>query len=382
LLRLKGKGYGTGVVLGSAAIMRPPMGIPVVPPRLIAEMSKAERDNPIEKVDIILVTQDYGIALNMALPWANVVGIIAENADPTSIRLSIPTVSGIEDPLNRIEDDALLLLDGDRGVVLVDPDGIVLATYQAERERLSPRRRVFLDYTHQPARTLDGKEIRVIAAAHSLEEVRQGVECGADAIYVASTEAIVNPISDDEEQYRELMELVEAAAGKPITISGNLESISLSALMQAAARAEFTLALPVPPDPDMFSDLAAYQQEVRDLLIAEETDFGEVRLGGRIEMEQPVLESLENASLSKLVLDASMPDALSQESSREWLEEVVSAASGMLLPVEMLLPGEAVSMTAVALGLGASGLIVEPRGVQEVKELVRTLSVAECREAV
>jgi hypothetical protein len=382
MLRLRGKGTGTGVVLGSAAVMRPPMLIPMVPPRLVKEMSKAERDSPVEKLDIILVAQDYGMAANMALPWANVVGIMTENADPSIVRQSLPTVSGFEDLLSRIEDDALLLLDADRGVVLVDPDGMVLASYQAERERLSPRRRVFLDYAHQPARTLDGKEIRVIASANTLEEVRGAVDSGADAVYIRSAEEIVDPNSDDEVQYRTLMELVEAASGKPITISGDLESVSMPALMWAAARADITLVLSMPADPSMFSDLAAYQQEIREQFIAEEIDFGEVRIGGRIEMNQPGMESLEDAPLSKLVLDVSAPEALSEMSFREWLEEVIAMAGGMLLPVEMLLPIEETDDTSIALGLGASGLILEPERVQEVKEQIRNLSVAECRESL
>src|SRR5207302_1422970 len=81
MIRLRGKPLGGGVALGTATVLRAPNGIPLLPARMVAQMAKAARDAPIEPMEVVMVAREYEEAASMALPWAHVVGILAEHGE-------------------------------------------------------------------------------------------------------------------------------------------------------------------------------------------------------------------------------------------------------------------------------------------------------------
>jgi phosphohistidine swiveling domain-containing protein len=361
--------------------MRAPNGIPLLPARIVAQLARTARDAPIEPIEVVLVAHDYQNAASLSLPWAHVVGIVAEHADVDAVRLGIPTVVGIEDVLAKIDDDALVLINGERGIVLVDPDGVALAAYQAERERIAPRRRIYLDFAHQPAHTLDGREMRVLALVRSLEDVQVALDHGADALHISGGSPLVPSEADEEEQAEALWTLAEAAAGKLITVAGEIESISAAALLRAATRAEFILAAPMGYGVEYFARLQTYLQDAREALIAEDIDFAEVRLAGTIGMLDMIADGLADYMLGRVVVDLNTTSSETVE-ARAWLDDLISAAKILLVPVEVMLPKVDRLTLESALGLGAAGLIVAPDAVQTAKEIVRTLDASMCRAAL
>src|SRR5687768_14983430 len=127
--RLRGKGGGGGAALGTSTVLRPPVGIPMLPARLVMDMQRRSRDSAFEPVDIVLVAERYSQAVGVSVPWGHVVAIACEQEERIEAGL-IPTVTGVPNLMNAVPDDIVLLVDGDRGTVLVEPDSVSIATFQ------------------------------------------------------------------------------------------------------------------------------------------------------------------------------------------------------------------------------------------------------------
>jgi phosphohistidine swiveling domain-containing protein len=382
MLRLRGKPFGGQVALGTASILRAPNGIPLLPARLVSQLAKAPRDAAIEPVEVVIVARDYDAASSLMLPWAHVVGIVAEYAQEDAIRLGVPTVVGIEGVLDKIEDDALVLIDGERGIVLVDPDGMAVAAYQAEREKIAPRRRIFLDYAHQPAMTLDGREIRVLGRAGTLDEVRQALESGADVLYVPQESPLLSDQEDDEAHLEALLNLAEAAAGKPITLEWDIQTVAASNILRAALRAEFTVVFPVTESAETVTDVNSYLQETREELLSEDVDFADVRLAGSVAIADELPIELADIFVNKIVVNGIDQDTLQSTDTQAWISRLTDSARYVLMPVEVNMPQVEAEPLRTALGLGVSGVIVDAADVPQVKELIRTIDATAVRESI
>lgn len=382
MIRLRGKPFGPGFALGSASILRAADGIPMLPAGLVSKLARFPRNMPIEPMEVILVAEDYAAAASLSLPWAKVVGIAAAHVDPEVQPTGITAVVGIENLMESVPDGALLLIDGDRGVVLVDPDGTALAAYQAERERIAPRRRIYLDYAHQPARTWDGREIHVLAQVRTLEEVETAVGNGADSLYVPANTPLLPAAATDEEQYEYLQQLAEASAGKPVSFCGDTQTFSTSALLRVANRMDLTLVAPLEYGIAGFANMRNAIQETRIALLEEVIGFADIRIAGTTTLGRDIPDGLAQYAIERVVVESSEPGALAHSDTQNWLDGITSEAAGMLLPVEMVLPDAAGPDLETALGLGVVGLIVHPQEVQAIKERVRTLDVSACRETL
>lgn len=381
MLRLRGKPLGGQVSLGSATVLRAPNGIPMLPARLVAQMARARHDEPIEPVEVVLVVRDYESASSMALPWARVVGIVAEHAADDALFGGVPTVTGIEGALEKVDDDALVLIDGERGIVLVDPDGHALAAYQAERERIAPRRRIFLDYSHQPAVSLDGREIRVIGLIKSLDDVRRALDSGADSLFVRSDSLLLSPEADDESHLDSLLNLAEAAAGKPITIDWDVKSVTAANILQAARRAELTVCVPLSAGAGGFAEIQNYLQDTREELLAEDIDFADVRLAGTLSVGEELPPEAGDLFISRIVVSSPAPPAIDAETGR-WLDSLAVQATRFLLPIEVNAQSAPIEVVQAVLAFGAAGVMVEPAQVGAVKDMARSTNLASLRGAL
>ena len=121
-----------------------------------------------------------------------------------------------------IRQDDMVIIDGDAGVVIVDPSPIILDEYafkkrQAEidRERLSRLR-------HTPAQTLDGERIELLANMEMPEDAPAALEVGAVGVGLFRSEFLFmgrdGHLPDEEEQFRAYCRALEGMQGLPVTI--------------------------------------------------------------------------------------------------------------------------------------------------------------------
>src|SRR5262249_44511836 len=150
--------------------------------------------------------------------------------------------------------------------------------YQAERERIAPRKRVFLDFAHQHARTLDGREIHVIASVTKLDDVPGAMDNGADGLYVPSGAGLLSAGGSVNDHLLALRDLIDLGAGKPITIEGAVDDTvthpSPTALLRASQSGDITLALDLEHPQNDLPRVEAHLDAVEDELIGEDIDSG------------------------------------------------------------------------------------------------------------
>jgi phosphotransferase system enzyme I (PtsI) len=393
------------MAMGTAAVVRVRSGIPMLPdvPARIAQLVATHRLT--ERPEVILVAEDYrtGLMLAGALTWAKVVGIATEIAEPGAPVTSVPAVVGVQDLLSVIEDEMLLLVDAERGVVLADPDPMAIAQYQAEHDHIAPRHRIYLEGVHLAAQTLDGRTLQVVARVTSEEELTEALDDGADALYVPFNAPLLPVKTEPGGQRRHLLDLTQSSAGKPLLLADDY-ALPSRALVEAAAHAEITLA--VPPREELaglgLAELATELQAAETECFEEEIAGSLPRLAANMvalpEEETPEqiaarLEKLSACGAARLLL--SLEGVSLDEAILPQLETLIATAQANLLPVTAMayrhsfnpfgtgdLENTLETAISFLVGMDVVGVIVGPGQVTEAKTIIRNLSASERREAL
>ncbi len=193
--------------------------------------SPRQHDLPLDEqaeVPLILVSHDLSPADMLQFKQSVFAGFVTDVGGKTSHTaivarsLDIPAVVGTRQASQLIRQDDMVIIDGDAGVVIVDPSPIILDEYafkkrQAEidRERLSRLR-------HTPAVTLDGQRIELLANIEMPEDTPAALEVGAVGVGLFRSEFLFmgreGHLPDEEEQFRAYCGALEGMKGLPVTI--------------------------------------------------------------------------------------------------------------------------------------------------------------------
>ncbi|MBN8505558.1 MAG: phosphoenolpyruvate--protein phosphotransferase [Burkholderiales bacterium] len=136
--------------------------------------------------------------------------------------MGIPAVVGTREASRLIRQDDWVIIDGDQGVVIVDPSPTVRQEYEfrqrqaeVERERLSRLR-------DKPAVSLDGQRVAMLANIELPSDAAAALAAGAEGVGLFRTEFLFmnrgGQLPTEEEQYLAYREAIEALQGRPLTI--------------------------------------------------------------------------------------------------------------------------------------------------------------------
>ncbi len=176
---------------------------------------------------VIIVAHDLSPADTSQMNIGKVKGFITEVGGPTSHTaimaqaLEIPAVVGLESITQRVQDGVLLIVDGNAGEVIIEPDDDLIIAYQEKQLELERYRSSIERISHLPAETLDGYRIAVQANLELLEEVVPARDHGAEGIGLYRTEFLYlrkKGIPSEEELFEDYKELAEIVAPAPVTI--------------------------------------------------------------------------------------------------------------------------------------------------------------------
>jgi multiphosphoryl transfer protein len=135
--------------------------------------------------------------------------------------LGIPAVVGLGNALLEIAEGTSLVLDGEKGMVEVDPGDEAIARQKAEQEAEAERRRSLLARAREPGALRDGRPVEVFANIGSAAEAARAVEQGAEGVGLLRTEFLfldrATPPSE-EEQVEVLSEIARALEGRPVVV--------------------------------------------------------------------------------------------------------------------------------------------------------------------
>jgi phosphotransferase system enzyme I (PtsI) len=136
--------------------------------------------------------------------------------------MDIPAVVGAREASRLIRQDDWLVIDGDAGVVIVDPSPIVLEEYRF-RQRQSELERARLDrLRHTPAVTLDGQAVELLANIELPGDAAGALEAGAVGVGLFRSEFLFmnreGALPGEDEQFEAYRDAVLALQGLPVTI--------------------------------------------------------------------------------------------------------------------------------------------------------------------
>jgi phosphotransferase system enzyme I (PtsI) len=104
--------------------------------------------------------------------------------------LEIPAVVGLNNVTAKVQDEDFVIVDGNRGKVIVSPSPSTLERYSREVQRYASFTKGLLQFRDLPAVTVDGRSIMLSANIESHEEVDSVLEHGAQGIGLYRTEFI------------------------------------------------------------------------------------------------------------------------------------------------------------------------------------------------
>jgi phosphotransferase system enzyme I (PtsI) len=179
-------------------------------------------------VPLILVAHDMSPADMLQFKQSLFVGFATDVGGRTSHTaivarsMHIPAVVGARSASQLIKQDDWVIIDGDAGVLIVDPSPIILAEYgfkqrqgELERERLNR-------LLHTPAVTLDGQKIELLANIEMPEDTIGAVKAGAVGVGLFRSEFLfmgrIGHLPDEQEQYLAYRQAIEGMHGLPVTI--------------------------------------------------------------------------------------------------------------------------------------------------------------------
>jgi phosphotransferase system enzyme I (PtsI) len=136
--------------------------------------------------------------------------------------MDIPAVVGARTASQLVRQDDWVIIDGDAGVVIVDPSPIILAEYQYKQRELELERSRLERLLGTPAVTLDGEKVELLANIEMPEDAPAAMKAGAVGVGLFRSEFLFmgrqGHLPDEEEQYQAYRRAVEGMAGSPVTL--------------------------------------------------------------------------------------------------------------------------------------------------------------------
>ena len=348
--------------------------------------------------------------------------------------MEIPAVVGTGPFLNDVSGGDLVIVDGNSGLVILQPDEETIARYRFEVEQERRRHEKLEELRDVPAETLDGTRIHLMGNIEFPSEAPHCLERAVDGIGLYRTEFLYlgsDAVPGEEDHYKAYADVVQAMQGRPVVIrtldlgadklwGGNgsqdssplgLRSIRLSlrnvplfktqlrALLRAAALGEVHIMFPLISSLHELRQAKMILADVVDDLVESGLPFSRnVKVGMMVEVPSAVImldqfvEEVDFLSIGTndliqytLAVDRGNKDVADLYSSSDpallrLIDMTIRAAERRNLPVSLCgqMSGST-TYTMLLLGLGLRCLSVPPSAVYEIKRVIRSVTVEQCR---
>jgi phosphoenolpyruvate-protein phosphotransferase len=306
----------------------------------IARSLSGTLDTASEALDrpAVVVADDLPPSVTATLPRERLLGVALEGSSPTAHAAilarayGIPAVVGAGDLLATLRTEresgraAELAIDGSTGEIIVDPDETARSRFDAGASDVRRRRATDLLEATQPARTLDGVEIVLLANIGTPDESDDAIALGAQGVGLFRTEFLFlerTSAPSEAEQFAAYERVVRAFAPHQVTIRlldvGGDKPIpylpigdeanpflgvralrlafvdpgpfvtQLRACYRAAAAGPLKVMAPMVADGGDVDLLLSLAKRARDEIAAENLAMGDVTLGVMLEIPSSIL---------------------------------------------------------------------------------------------
>ena len=179
-------------------------------------------------VPLVLVAHDLSPADMLQFKQSVFAGFVTDVGGKTSHTaivarsMDIPAVVGARAASQLVRQDDWVIIDGDAGVMIVEPSPIMLAEYGFKQRQGELERGRLARLKNTPAVTLDGQRIELLANIEQPSDTAAALGVGAVGVGLFRTEFLFmgreGDLPDEDEQYAAYRAAVEGMHGLPVTI--------------------------------------------------------------------------------------------------------------------------------------------------------------------
>jgi phosphotransferase system enzyme I (PtsI) len=204
------------------------LDVEYVAERVLRNLAGKEQESLYEINErVIIVAHELSPADTSSINIGKIMGFITDVGGRTSHAaiiaqsLKIPAVVGLESVTRQVQEGTLLIVDGNTGEVILDPDDDLIILYQEKQLNQEKFESSIIRLSHLPAETKDGHRISVRANIEFLEEVATAKDHGAEGIGLYRTEfhyLRAQGLPTEDELFEDYKEVAEILAPNPVTV--------------------------------------------------------------------------------------------------------------------------------------------------------------------
>jgi len=389
----------------------------------------------------VLIAHDLTPSQTASLNKSSIQGMVTDLGGRTSHTaivaraVGIPAVVGVESASAAVQNGQTVIVDGNRGLFIIDPDEEQLEEYRGHLERYKVFETELAREADLPAVTLDGVHVELLANIEFPDEIPEAIRMGARGVGLYRTEFLFLSMEaepSEEEQFQAFASAVENLEGRPLTIRTldlgadkftqrrmaepepnpflgcrsirlclqdlDLFKTHLRAILRASAVGKIKIMFPLISNTMELRQARMILNDVMEDLDEEGVPFDpEVSVGIMVEVPSAALMAktfTQEVDFFSIGTNDLIQYALAVDRTNErvanlfssahpavlmLIKEVIRAAKRSGTPVVCCgeMAGEPDS-ALMLLGMGLRRLSMTPRSIPEIKRLVRSMTMEQC----